>query len=114
MLDQMRVSQTANFAQPVAGANATASGFGGHSGASNDFAGTIQEPTVDPQGPTSFASIYNKRNMHATVNDNFARVGNSSAQQDLINRQKTMGMQGQMPWGQTGYNYDAGFQRKRF
>ena len=49
--------------------------------AKNDFqtAPNQQQQSVEMSGPTSFASIYNKRNMHATVNDNFARVGRTAS-----------------------------------
>lgn len=113
----MRASQATQFGNvpSMETAKMANTGFGRQAN-SNGFAvgaNPIEGKGVTPDGPTSFASIYNKRNMYATVNDSFARVGNTPAQAETIQRQVKHQMQGQMPWGSTGYNYDAGFQRKR-
>lgn len=95
----MRVSQSNQFGGADTQAGVTqgklaSTGFGKQN-KSNGFAvGTnpVEGKQVDPQGPTSFASIYNKRNMHATVNDSFARVGNTQVQAEAITRQRNMQM----------------------
>eukprot|EP00354_Favella_ehrenbergii_P011518 CAMPEP_0170465972 /NCGR_PEP_ID=MMETSP0123-20130129/10120_1 /TAXON_ID=182087 /ORGANISM="Favella ehrenbergii, Strain Fehren 1" /LENGTH=44 /DNA_ID= /DNA_START= /DNA_END= /DNA_ORIENTATION= len=44
--------------------------------------------------------------MHATVNDSYARVGHTNAAAEQVQRQRQQQMQGTVPWGQSGYNYD--------
>ena len=74
----MKASQSSNFgALPAGTKNTTQTNFAMRSSAANDFEMPNQQTQVDKEGPTSVAAIYNKRNMHATVNDNFARVGNT-------------------------------------
>ena len=54
--------------------------FARQSHATRDFQPAhVETPKVDEAGPTSFASVYNKRQMHATVNDSFARVSQNAA-----------------------------------
>ena len=42
--------------------------------------------------------------MYGTVNDDFARVGNTQAAQEQVQRQRQQQMQGQMQ--NLGFNYD--------
>ena len=83
----MRASQSNAFPNGGGEAAMSSTSFARQGHANNDYQATAHQPTnVNDAGPTSFASIYNKRNMYGTVNDDFARVGNTQAAQEQVQR----------------------------